>query len=221
MWVNPELEVMVDIKEEYKALASHLGIEFKEGVEAFFQSPSLKLMAAGELGAGDLEKAQQFLNNPLIRKMVSKVFMGAATGFYRDYEFAIYRSSTGSGKNSRPVYHANVNLLFPKDLRCGLDIFRRTWMTGIGEFLRPSKYVKIQDDPELCRLAAVRAENKAQAGIFMGSRALRERLAALYRYAPGFTVTDHGIRYKEPGHIMDRQRTVEVMDLLVEAALKF
>ena len=72
-------------KDDWRKLTAELGFEFKEGVNAFLDSPTLRRFAAEEMNQKDIRQAESMLRNPMVQTILAKVFMGTASGRYRDF----------------------------------------------------------------------------------------------------------------------------------------
>ncbi len=210
-------------KDEWRNLTSELGFEFKEGVNAFLDSPTLRRMAAEEMNQVDVKKADSILRNPMVQTILAKVFMGVASGRYRDFEFAVFHSSSrgGSGPGARHTEYSNVALFFPKDLRCDLVIEKAGPLAGLKRLILVGKYFRIPNNEGLNHLVTVKAADKSQAKVILAERAVQEQLAKLFVYSNGFKVTDHGIRYKEVGGLISKAKAMEIMDVMADAAGRF
>ena len=207
-------------KEKWRTLAAGLGFEFKEGIRTFMESPSLLAMAGGEMRIRDVEQAGKLLSHPMVQTILAKVFMGAATGRHRNFEFALLRSSSssGSGSGSKTTYYVNVVLFFREGLRCGLNIEKAGGFTRLGRFFMPGRYVKVPNNDKMGKLLAMTARDKTQARVLLSDCNVQEALIALFGSADGFTVSDHGIRYKEAGRIIDLDRAKRLMETMADAA---
>lgn len=211
----------MDVREEWRRLAQDMNFEFKEGIRAFLESPSLQRIAASELNSKQVQKASQFLSNPMVQSLLSKIFIGAATGFYRDFEFALLRTTRSSGSGGSQIHYVAISLLFKKDLRSDLEITKAGAFSGLWKKLLKNSYVRIRRNPELDRLITVKAKNKSQAEVLLSSQGVQESLKRLYEFSDDFKITDHGIRYEERGEIIEKERAVEIMEIMVDAAVKF
>ena len=210
-------------KDEWLQLSAELGFEFKDGVNPFLDSPTLRRFAAEEMNQKDLRQAENLLRNPMVQTILAKIFMGTASGRYRDYEYALFHSSSKGGSESHSSYteYVNIALFFPKDLRCDLTIEKAGRLVGLKRLFFAGKYMKIPNNEGLNHLVTVKATDKNQAKVILGERAIQEQLARLYGYSNGFKVTDHGIRFKEVGGIISKARAVEIMNIMADAADRF
>jgi hypothetical protein len=213
----------VSRKDDWRKLTAELGFEFKEGISAFLDSPTLRRIAAEEMNQKDIRQAESMLRNPMVQTILAKVFMGTASGRYRDYEYALFHSSSrgGSGSRSRYTEYVNIALFFPKDLRCDLLIEKAGPLARLARLLGAGKYMKIPNNEGLNHLLIVKAADKNQAKVILAERAVQEQLAKLYAYSNGFKVTDHGIRYKETGGLIGKAEATEIMDIMADAADRF
>ena len=210
----------MEVKEQWQRLAIELGFELKNEIRPRVELPSLHKMAAKALKKGNLRQAEQILETPLFKEVFKKVFIGSATGFYRDYEFAVFRS-TSDTDSSNPVYYVNMVLMFKQSLELGLDIRQAGSLSKIGKALFAGKFVKIPNNPELDALAAVQAKDKDRAGRLLSDSGLQEKLLALYRFSHRFMITDEAIRWDERGTIIQKDRALKIMDMMAETAQKF
>jgi len=209
------------MKEKWQQLAEDLGFEYKEGIQAFTSSPRLRQMIAEDFpkGSDPLAMAEKFLKSPLVKRFIAKVFTGAIIGNYRDFEFVLYRSSSSSGSNST-TYYTNIVLLFPRDYDLGMQVTYAGFWGRLGKKLFPGNKVRLMD-PELDRLLVVKAKNKTQAQTLLSSSRLKWKLLDMFRDSKNFKITDQSIRYKEVGHIIDKEKALTKMEFMVEAASRF
>lgn len=210
-------------KAAWMALADELGLEFKEGIDALLESPTLQKMAGPALGFKDLSQAKAIFDNPLVHSLLTKVFIGSISGTYRELEFILFRGSATTSRSSgqRTVHHVHVNVLFRKDQQMGLDITGTWWGAKLGKLVMPGRYLAVAANPDLDKLVVVNAEGKSQAKVLLGRNDLTTALLKMYQFSKEFHITDHGIRYHEPGRIIAADRARIIMDLMAEAADKF
>ncbi|MBF0529975.1 MAG: hypothetical protein HQK55_12040 [Deltaproteobacteria bacterium] len=210
-------------RNDWVALAKELGLEFKPGIDDLLESPSLQKMVAPELGIKDLSQAMKMLANPMVHSLLSKIFLGAATGFYQDLEFILYRGSSTSTRSfgQQTRYAVHINVLFHKNQDMGLDMKAAWWGAKFGKAIMPNRYLPIPTNPELDKLVVVKTADASRTKLLLERSDLATALLKMYQYSPKFHVTDHGIRYKESGRIIAADRARIIMDLLAEAAEKF
>ena len=129
--------------------------------------------------------------------MLGKSFIGSATGFYKNFEFAVFRSSIATS-STKPVYYVNVVLMIKDNLQLGLDIRKAGVTSKIGKIFLPGKYVRNFGEPELDAVIAIQAKDKDRVeALFLGT-GLVDCLLRLYRFSNRFTVSDTSIRYYKP-----------------------
>ncbi len=214
----------MSIKEQWGRLADELGFTFKEGIDAILESPHTEKILRQEFPekAGDFQQASALLNNPFVRGMLSKVFLGMATGTYRDFEFLVYRgtSSSSSGSGSRRSHYVNTVLLFKKTYNLGLDIQSSGAFSRLGKLFFSGRYIRPRD-PGLDSLVVVKGENRDQIGTMLSHSRLQEGLVELYSFSPAFKISDHGIRIKEGGEIASKEHITGIMERMVSVAETF
>ena len=210
----------MSIKDEWIALAGELGFEFKEGLRAFTEPKTLYLIAQKEMKVKNVEQAQKFLNHPMVQTLMSKVFMGAAAGRYRDFDFVLLRSSSSSGSSSRNHY-VNVALFFNTDLRCDLEIEKGGFWSRLGRKFFSGSYVKLPNNPKMESDLSIMAKDTGQAQVLLTDSRIQAAVANLFAASSGFKITDYGIRHKEKGDIIDKTRALELMDVMAESARAF
>ena len=204
-------------KEKWRQLARELGFEFKEGLSALTESPALLSMAGPQLKVKNYLQAREFLETPLVKTLLSRVFMGVASGTFQGYEFALLRGSKGSSGRSRH-YTVNISLFFPRSLQADLKITGRGLGDALARLFKPDSYLSFPHNPGLNKLVAVKARNRQKTEAILADLDFQDKLAALYRYSHNFTANDHGIRYHEPGQIIAHDRARQIMDLMSAAA---
>ncbi len=211
-------------KEQWKLLANELGFTYKEGIDAFVESPTLARMAASQIGAGDFEKAKAMLSNPLVKGLLDSLFIGTITGKTGAYECTLFRgsaSSSQSGSSSGKVYYVNIALLFRQSLDWGLDMYRAGLSAKIAKKLFRKNYVPVPDDGELERMIAVRAKKRDQVQLFLRNMAVSDQLKKLFSSPGDYHISDHGIRYKLRGEIIAKDEALRVLAILAETAVLF
>ncbi len=210
----------MDIREKWNRLAIELGFQLQREIRPYVEMPSLHKMAAQAVKKGDMDKADKLLVHPLIQKMLNKVFIGSACGFYRDYEFALFRSTSSSGNKGTAVYYVNIVLVFPGSLRLGLEVSSSGVGSKIGKILFGGRYQKIPGNPDLDRLIAVKVRDRDRGAAMLSSTDLQEKLRVLYEFSSGFEIADRDIRYSERGHIVDKDKALMLMDMMADVADK-
>lgn len=205
-------------KEKWQQLAVELGFEFKTGIRAFLESPTVLKLFEGR----QLPKNPALLQNPMVQMMIEKVFMGTVTGFYRKFEFYLLRGSKGSSSTGggKQIYYVSVVLLFKNPLGTGLEIRPASFFSSIGKMLMPRKYLKIPNK-ELEQLITAKGKNKNQISVHLYDPKFQEMLLKLFRFSKDFKITDEGIRYEQDSDIIDKNHALEVMDLMATAAEYF
>lgn len=207
----------MDITEQWQLLAVELGLEFRHEIRPRIELPSMHKMAAKALKKGNLAQAEHLFENPMMKKLLSKVFIGTATGYYRGFECAVFRSTIAAEVATNPAYFVNIVLMLPKDLGMGLDIKSAGLLNKISG-LFSGKRIGFPNHPELNAMVSVEAGNKKAAQKLFAQKRLPETLRAMYAFSNRFTIWDESIRYDERGKIIARDRALEIMDLMVETA---
>jgi hypothetical protein len=207
----------MDLNTQWNKLAIELGFQLSPKIRPFVELPSLHKMAARAVKRGDLHRAEKLLEHPAISNLLSKAFVGSATGIYRSYEFAVFRSTLGGDRGSNPAY-VNIVLIFKTKYQLGLEIWRNSILSKIKKAIGVGSYVKIPENEMLDKLIAVTANLKDQARILLSDRLLQDKLLDLYRFSNTFEISDRDIRYSERGTIMGKDRAIEIMDLMTDFA---
>ncbi len=205
----------MDIRGQWMELAEQLGFTFQEGIAPFLQMPQLQRIMAHDMKIGDVGKVEQFVANPLVRSMIEKIVIGAATGQHGGFDFALFRSSTTSqlSDNHRPIYYANVVLFFRKPCDIGIDIAAAGLLTKLGKKMVPSRYVRIPH-AEIDATVRVRARDRQQAAALLSTEQVQSGLAMLYEHSRDYSINDHGIRYQEVAQIISRERASAAMEVM-------
>ncbi|MCP4214319.1 MAG: hypothetical protein GY765_06665 [bacterium] len=211
----------MSIKEQWQLLAEEIGFKFYEGIEALIESPVMMDIARMEFPdkVRDIEQVSAMLGNPMVKKMLSTVFLGIATGSYKEFDFFVYRSRTSSGSNSAS-YYFNVVLIFKKSYKLGMEITSAGFFSSLGKKLFSKSYIRIPNAP-LDPMVVIKGENRQQIEVLLSHSPLQEQLVNLYSHSRDFKVTDSGIRYKTGGQIRPKEFTLSIMDKMVEAAKHF
>jgi len=211
----------MDTLSSWKALADDLGFVFKEGLSAFMESPSLIRFAGSALKTEDFEKAKAMLDNPLVRAMAASLLPGCVTGFYRNFEFTLFESSTSSSSDSGTSHHIHIAMLFSAPLNAKLQITPAGFWTRVGKRLFSNRYLFIEGNSALDRNLAVRTNNKARVSLLLGDRKIHDALEKLVSLSNDFTVSDYGIRHKRPGRTLGRDEALPIMDAMADAGPLF
>lgn len=207
----------MDIREQWRSLANEIGFTFKEGIDAFIESPTLAAMAATQIGTGDFEKAKAMLSNPLVKGILDSLFIGTITGSFGGYECTLFRgsdSSSHSGSSTGRIYHVNIALLFRQSLNWGLDITRAGFGAAIAKKLFKKNYLMIPDDKELDRMISIKAAKREPVQLFLTNTKVREQLKKLFSLSGEYHITDHGIRYKVKGEIIGKDEALRILQIL-------
>jgi hypothetical protein len=210
----------MEIDMEWNKLAIELDFQLKHEIRPLVELPSLHKMGAHAVKTGDIHKAKKILEHPMVAEILSKAFVGSATGVYRGYECAVFRSCNDKD-SSYPVYYVNVVLVFKEKYRFGLEISKNGFLSKIGKLIRPGAYVKIPENSLLDRTIVVKAKNKEAVQRLVSNRSLQEKLFNLYVFSNSFEITDRDIRYSERGTIIDKEKATKVMDMMTEVASEF
>ena len=211
----------MDMKEQWTRLAIELGFDFKQEVRPLVELPSLHKMAARAVKKGDVQQAENFLQHPMMKDLLSRTFTGSATGKYRDFEFAVFPSTISSGDSSKSTYYVNIVLLFKRDFAFGLEVFANSFFSQIGKAIMPGSYVKIPGNDIFNKVITVKAKDKDKAFILLSDRKLQDKLIKLYEFSKRINISDLAIRYDERGSIITKDRANKIMNLMVDAAEKF
>lgn len=210
----------MDMKEQWNRLAIELGFELKQEIRPLVELPSLHKMAAHAVKKGDIQRAEKYLEHPMMKELLSKTFTGSATGKYRGFEFAVFPSTISSGSSSKSTYFVNVVLLFKQEYTFGLEIFHNSLISKIGKAIMPGSYVGIPNNITLNNAIAVKAKNKNQVLSLLSDKMLQNKLINLYDFSKSFNISDRAIRYDDRGTIISKDNAMKIMDLMVDAAEK-
>lgn len=212
----------MSIKGKWQQLAKELDFEFKEGIDALIESPHLGKIAQDVFPGKtrDIEQAKILLKTDFVRTMLSKIFLGMATGTYRDFEFLLYRSASSSSISGTRHYDVNVVLFFNKPYHWGMEITTVDFFSKLGKTLLPKAYVKIPHSP-LNPLVRIKAKGEDRIRTLLSYDKLQQQLVELFSYSKNFKVSDYGIRFKESGEILAKERVMGLMDMMVNAAETF
>ncbi len=210
---------MSDI-ENWIALSDQLQFQFKKGISAFFESETAKkLITEGDfINDQNLQKGLDLLNNPLMKSLLEKIFLGCAIGEYRNYEFYIYRSAQGHSSN-RTSYDVNISLFFKKSFDLGLRIYQENIWGKIGKFFG-AQDIQL-GNKALDANIMIKGKNEMQVQLLLAKEVIQQKLLSLFSYSSKFQVQDFGIKYKQPGKIIEFGKLHPIMDLMVDAAVQF
>lgn len=207
-----------EVKNLWQELAKDLGFEFKEGINAFLDSPGLIIVAQNNIKTLDFSKAKDLFQNPLFAFMIEKMFIGVATGFYKDFEFHLFRSAGSEGTESEKVYRVNIVLVFKQSYQSGMQIKSAGFWEKMEKRLSGDKYIRIIDNPELDQLIAAKGKNKTALTVFLSSSRLQDKIKKLYDFSRDFQITDAGIYWEKRGHIIRQPEAIKIMDIMAEVA---
>lgn len=202
----------MEIKDQWVNLAKELGLEFKEGMNAFLESKIGRLVA-GDMIPGEMP---EFMRHGLIQKLLSSFFLGVVTGAHDGQEVFLYRGVQSHGSN-RHSYHVEFAVSFSAPLNVGLDIEKLNFWTKIGRALFSSGVVYTGNQP-LDGLVRTRASEPNRALRFLESDATQKSVLSLFQNFPSARITDYGVRCKEPGEICTAARAREVFQQLCNVA---
>ncbi len=211
----------MDINAQWKKLAGELGFQLKRKIRPFVELPSLHKMAAHAVKTGNLHNAEKLLEHPMIADILSKTFVGSATGIYRSYEFAVFRSTHTGTPAPNPAYYVNIVLLFKEKYQLGLEICHNGILSKIRKAIGLGSYVRIPENDMLDKMIAIKANMKDQARNLLSDKLLQDKLLNLYRFSNTFEISDRDIRYSERGTIIDKDKAIKIMDLMAEVAGNF
>ncbi len=203
--------------QNWQALAMELGFTFKPGVQAFMESPTaLRLMA--EKG---MPQQPTLLNNPMVQAFLAQLFLGVATGNYKGYECFAYRSSderaaSRSRASNQRAYYVNMILLFKKPLPAALKIRSITLWDKLWCWLRRKPPITIV--PELDRLVVISGLSDPAVQQMLGSVETQKLLSDFFSNSEPFKLDTYGVRHKESGRILPKERVLAVMDKMVALA---
>jgi len=208
-----------EIRQQWQQLAQQLGFEFKPSFQAIVESKYVQVIA--EEQGKDISEAAAVLNNPLVRGLLEKLFVGIATGTYRQHEFTLLRKSKGSSSSSnRPSYYVSAALFFARPYRLGMRVYPEGLGSKVGKFLLRLQDVQV-GNPEFDPKVMIKAKDVPGVQSILANPGLQEKLLALLDFSRDFQVTDYGITYTEPGHIVSVERAHEIMDRMADAADQF
>lgn len=211
-----DLDAGSDIQ-DWQALAGNLGFNFKPGIQAFLESPTaLRLMA--EKG---MPQQPSLLQNPIVQSFLAQIFLGAATGSYRGYEFYVYRSSsTGTARShsagNQRSYYVNVILLFRKPLPAALKIRSQTTWDKLWRWLRRKPAISIL--PELDQVAMLSGLEDPAVQQLLGRTDTQKLLSDFFKSSEPFKLDTHGIRHKEAGKILPKTNALALMGKMAALA---
>ncbi len=212
----------MNIKDQWIQLANELNFQFKEGIELLTDSPHL-----GKIGKEEcqgkirkLEQVKTLLKANFVKSMLSKIFMGIATGKYREFEFLIYRGTTSSSGSGNHNYYVNLVLFFKNPYRWGMEITPAGFFSKWGKLLFPKTYVRLPYS-RLDPLVVIKGKDKEHIQTLLSYEKLQQQLIELFSYSKNFKVSDHGIRFKEPGQILPKEYIIDLMNMMVKAAEAF
>ena len=208
---------MVDIKEQWQRLAIELGFQLKHEIRPQVELPSLHKLAAKAIKKGNMKDAEKFLETPMIKELLAKIFIGSATGIYRDFEFALFRSSI-SAPPSEPAYYVNIVLMLKNNLQLGLDIQYAGLASKFGKKLMPGKYIRNSGNSDIDNFVAIQAKDRNRARNLLSVNGLSHRLSHLFRFSKRFIISDSSIRYDERGQFIEKENALKIMDMMVEVA---
>ncbi len=211
----------MDANAQWSKLAVELGFQLKREIRPFVELPSLHKMAERAMKKGDLKNAERLLKNPMITKLMSSNFIGSATGLYGGYEFAVFRSTHSGTPSPNPAYYINIVLLFKEKCRLGLEIQKNDIFSKIKKAIGLGSYVKIAENHMLNEKVSIKANLKDQARKLLSNKLLQDKLLNLYLFSNTFEISDRDIRYSERGEIIDKDKAIKIMDMMVEAAKNF
>lgn len=212
----------MNIKEQWIQLAGELGFQFKEGIDALIDSPHLEKIVQEELQGKirDLQQVRNLLKSTFVKTMLSKIFMGIATGTYREFEFLIYRGMTSSSGSGTRNYHVNIVLFFKTPYHWGMEITPAGFFSKWGKLFFPKAYVKLPYS-RLDPLVVIKGKEKEHIKTLLSYEKLQQGLIQLFSYPGDFKVSDYGIRFKEPGEILPKEHTIDLMNIMVKTAESF
>ncbi len=211
----------MDINAQWAKLANDLGFQLKREIRPFVELPSLHKMAARALKTGDLHNAEKLLQHPMIADILSKTFVGSASGVYRGYEFAVFRSTHTGTPSPNPAYYVNIVLLFKEKYQLGLEIHQNGILSKIKKAIGLGSYVSIPENDLFNKKTAIKANMKDQARNLLSDKLLQDKLLNLYLFSNTFEISDRDIRYSERGTIIDKDKAIKIMDMMTEAAKSF
>ncbi|MFH2002610.1 MAG: hypothetical protein ABIK28_23265 [Planctomycetota bacterium] len=207
----------MDVHDQWNGLAEELGFKLSYEVRSHVELPMLHRSAAVAVRKGKIHRAERMLKHPIMMDSLTKTYAGSASGFYRDFEFAIFRSSPAA-QASKPVYDVNIVLLLRSELMFGLEIKRTHFLTPIIRTLFPGSYVRIPGNRKLDRIVAVKARDKTEIRKILPDTSWQEKLLNLFRFSRNFLLTDRTIRFSERAGIIKSERAIKIMDLMVDVA---
>jgi hypothetical protein len=211
----------MDIATRWNKLAMELGFQLKHEIRPFVELPSLHKMAAKAVKAGNLHNAEKLLEHPMIADMLSKTFVGSATGIYRGFEFALFRSTHTGTPAPNPAYFVTIVLLFKEEYRYGIEIDHNDTLSKIKKTIGIGSYVRVPENRRLDNMIAVKARMKDQMRKILANKKLQDNLLNLYQFSNSFEITDRDIRYNERGTIIEKDHALKVMDLMTKVAEVF
>ncbi|MBF0501703.1 MAG: hypothetical protein HQM09_16310 [Candidatus Riflebacteria bacterium] len=206
---------LMDLKEEWIQLAKELNFEFKEGFNAVLESKVVSSLMGGEFGP---EGAAVF-QTPIMQAILSRVFLGMATGKSGNYEFFVFKGDKTTSRN-RTSYYVRTILAFPNSLGIGLNIEPSGFFDRLIRSIFPGKTVHTGNS-DLDTVLSIKADDQQKALRFLQSDTLKLKMLAFQKISPELRINDHGLLHTEPGEIASATHIQEIMAYLTGLADEF
>jgi hypothetical protein len=211
----------MSLKEKWMNLADELNFKFHPGIDALLESPHMEQILRDEFPDKmlDFEKASNFLNNPIVKGMMAKAFLGMASGSFQDYDFLVYPSSSSSSSGSR-TYYVNTVLFFKNPYNHDMHITTANFFSKIQKKISPSAFIKTTN-PKLNASLLIKGKNKDQIQTLLSYKKLQSQLIKLFNFSKYTKITDYGIRIKIPSKILPKETIIPHMQIMSETAKVF
>lgn len=205
------------LKDQYQALAEQLGLKYKPGIDAILSSEAMKRQIVYSSGNAmslqqlqSVQKATEIFQNPLIKKLLEKLFPGFVTGNYRDHEVFIYPRSEGK----RSAYSMHFVLAFKTPLKLGLSIYTESFFSRVAKSLFKAQDIQT-GNAELDKLVMIKGKDQAEVQVLLSDHFRQKQLTGFFRKFPSSVLDDFGIQHTESSAIVSASRATEMLDALL------
>lgn len=211
------------LKDQYKELGEQLGLKYKPGVDAILSSEVMKRQIVYSSGNSmslqqlqSVQKVTEIFQNPLIKKLLEKLFPGFVTGKYRDHEVFIYPKSEGEHSS----YHMHFVLAFKTPFTLGMSIYTESFFSRVAKSLFKAQDIQ-SGNAELDKLVMIKGKDVPQVQALLSDHFRQKQLTGFFRKFPSSVMDDFGIQYTESSAIVPALRATEVLDALLSVAEGF
>ena len=195
----------------WRALADELGLEFKEGLRGFLESPTALSMFGRDAPPPSV------LDNPMVQALLEKVFLGAATGTYKDYEVHLFRGSKSSSSSNKANYYIGAVLLFARRLGVEFEMRPLTFSWRLGRLFSPGRYVQ-SGYRSFDGVMGVKSSSPMQTRRLLASKETRDAVLSFAANTHEPVVSEKGVRCKAKGSTISSEEARTLLDQLVEVA---